>query len=124
MKCDPPSLMTIRGDPNRGKMTSWNIFRACLASATLHGSASTHLDTYSTTTRMYSQSWNFGNGPMKSMPHTSNNSTWRLYVRGIALRAVMPPCIWHLRHLRMNYLVSSYIVGQKKPLSQIFACVL
>ena len=36
----------------------------------------------------------------------------------------MPPCIWHLRHLRMNSLVSSYIVGQKKPLCQIFAWVL
>ena len=116
MKCDPPSLMTILGVPNRGKMTSWNIFRVCLVSAAQHGSASIHLDTYSTATNMYSQSWDFGNGPMKSMPQTPNSSTWRLFVRGIALRVVMPPCIWHLRHLRMNSLVSSYIVGQKKPL--------
>ena len=99
-----------------GKMTSWNIFRACLASAALHGKASTHLDTYSTATSMCSQSWDFGNGPMKLMPQTSNSLTWRLFVRGIALRVVIPPCIWHLRHLRMNSLVSSYIVGQKKPL--------
>ena len=26
MKCDPSSLMTIRGVPNRGNITSWNIF--------------------------------------------------------------------------------------------------
>src|SRR6185312_6038057 len=69
---------------------------------------------------MYSQSWEFRNGPMKSIPQTSNSSTWRLYVRGIVLQAVMPPCSWHLRHLRINSLVSSYIVGQKKPLCQIF----
>ena len=26
MKCDPPSLITIRGVPNLGKIISWNIF--------------------------------------------------------------------------------------------------
>ena len=34
--------MTILGVPKRGKITSWNILRACLASAALHGKASTH----------------------------------------------------------------------------------
>jgi hypothetical protein len=33
MKCDPPSLMTILGTPYLGKMTSWNIFFECIASA-------------------------------------------------------------------------------------------
>ena len=29
IKCDPPSLITIRGVPNLGKIISWNILRAC-----------------------------------------------------------------------------------------------
>ena len=37
MKCDPPSLITIRGVPNLGKIISWNILQACFASAALHG---------------------------------------------------------------------------------------
>jgi hypothetical protein len=46
MKWDPPSLTTMRGVPKRGKITSWNIFLACLASVALHGIASTHLARY------------------------------------------------------------------------------
>ena len=30
MKCDPPSLITIRGVPNLGKIISWNILRYAL----------------------------------------------------------------------------------------------
>ena len=44
MKCDPLSLITIRGVPNLGKIISWNILRACFASTALHGMASTHLE--------------------------------------------------------------------------------
>jgi hypothetical protein len=45
MKWGPPSLMTIRGVPKHGNITSWNIFLECLESAAQHGNASTHLDT-------------------------------------------------------------------------------
>jgi hypothetical protein len=44
IKCDPPSLMTIKGTSNMGKMTSWNILFECVASATQQGRASTHLE--------------------------------------------------------------------------------
>ena len=37
MKCDPPSLITIRGVPNLGKIISWNILRACICGSTWHG---------------------------------------------------------------------------------------
>ena len=52
MKWDPPSLITILGVPKRGKITSWNMFLACLASVAQQGSASTHFDALSTTMRM------------------------------------------------------------------------
>jgi hypothetical protein len=45
MKCDPPSLMTIHGILYLGKMTSWNIFFECIASAARQGRASTHIET-------------------------------------------------------------------------------
>ena len=46
MKWDPLSLITILCVPKWGKITSWNIFRACLALAALLGRAFTNLDTY------------------------------------------------------------------------------
>ena len=60
---------------------------------------------------------------MKSMPHMSTSSIWRLFYMGIVPRAVIPQCNWHLRHLRTKFLVSSNMVGQKNPLCQIFSWV-
>ena len=60
---------------------------------------------------------------MKPMPHTSNNSIWRLFCRGIASGAVIPPCSWHLWHLRTKSFVSSYMIGQKNLLCQTFTWV-
>jgi hypothetical protein len=37
--------MTILGTPYLGKMTSWNIFFECIASAAQQGRASIHLET-------------------------------------------------------------------------------
>jgi hypothetical protein len=37
MKWGPPSLMTIRGVPKRGNITSWNILLACFELAVWHG---------------------------------------------------------------------------------------
>jgi hypothetical protein len=54
-----------------------------------------------------------GEGPMKSIPHTSKILTWRLLFSGIASRELVFPYFRHLGHRRTNSLASPYMFGQK-----------
>ena len=53
-----------------------------------------------------------GNGPMKSIPHKSNNSTSRIVRMGGSSRLEMLPILWHLSQVDTNWCTSLNKLGQ------------
>ena len=89
LKCEPPSLMMALRQPYRAKMHRVMKRKTSRWSFVLVGIASTHLDTLSTATNMYSFPSEGGKGPMKSIPQRSKISTSRIGRIGISSRLEM-----------------------------------
>lgn len=72
-------------------------------------------------TKMYSQSFEGGKGPMKSMPQASNILHTRIELRGISSLFEMLLLLWHLSQVVTYCLASLNKDGQKNPTSSTLA---
>ena len=71
-----------------------------------------HLETQSTTKRMYRLLRNEGKGPIKSIPQISNSSTSKIGCKGDSSRFDMLPILWHLSQVDTKWCASLNKVGQ------------
>ena len=88
MKCEPWSLIKVRGKPNLVIIFSYMNLAATSLKKVSTGSASAHLVTYSIVVMIYLAPVLFastGNGPMKSMDQISNVKLGFIDIKGISV---------------------------------------
>ena len=88
MKCEPWSLIKVRGNPNLVIIFSYLNLAATSLEKVSTGSASAHLVTYSTVVIIYivpDHLARIGNGPMKSIAQISNVRLEFTDIKGISV---------------------------------------